>query len=490
MKKHIIVAIGALGMACASQAAVVTVVADAEIRSDTPETNYGAETTLSALETADPYYRKGYIKFDASGLGAGTSVTNIAAFTMYFTQLYARDAKFYLITGGDVDSWDESTITWSNAPANGPDTTFLSDGTYTSTFIGLSGTEAAPGVVGFVWDSQAAMDAVINELNNGDRIVTIACMRDSTSRVATFASRENTSGHPLIQMDLQTTDEFVVPSAIIAVVADTEIRSDTPDISYGAETTLSVLSTADPYYRKGYMKFDASGLGAETIVTNIDSFTLYFTQAYARDAKFFLITGADADAWYESTTTWNNAPANGPGTTFLNDGTYTSTFIGLSESALGLVGFIWDSDAAKQLVIDELNNGDRVVTIACMRDSTSRLATFASKENLSGHPVIQMKLLTAENLALPPDPAMIAGWSILPGNVMRLEVDTPNLPSRYHSEASADLALGDWVAVAHSTNGLAPFIVTNLAYSAIDGANRVIYVQADDAASFFKIIGE
>ena len=216
--KKLMIAMVALSTACICQATLITVVDDAEIRSDIPDGNYGAQTTLSALSTATPDYRKGYIKFDASGLGAETTVTSINSFSMYFTQAYARDAKFYLITGATADSWDESTVTWNNAPGNGSGTTFLNDASYTSTLIGLSGTEAAPGYIGFNWDSQAAMDTVIAELNNGDRIVTIACMRDSTSRLATFASKENSSGHDSIQMDLQTIPEPATLGLMMGVV--------------------------------------------------------------------------------------------------------------------------------------------------------------------------------------------------------------------------------------------------------------------------------
>ena len=137
----------ALGIACICQATVVSVIDDAEIRSDAPDSNYGAQTTLTASMTSIPVYKKGYVKFDASGLGDGV-VADIDSFTFYFTQPYARDAWFYLITGADADSWDESTITWNNAPGNGPGSTFLNDASYTSTFIGLSGIEAAPGKIG------------------------------------------------------------------------------------------------------------------------------------------------------------------------------------------------------------------------------------------------------------------------------------------------------------------------------------------------------
>ena len=90
-----------------------------------------------------------------------------------------------------------------------------------------------------------------------------------------------------------------------------------------------------------------------------------------------------------------------------------------------------------------------------------------------------------------PDPEII-GWSIS-NDVMRLVVNAADSwLEYYYPEATADLTAGSWGSVPHSTNGLAPFSVANLDYSATDttGTNEVIYVQVDDIAEFFKISSE
>ncbi|MEN8255356.1 MAG: hypothetical protein ABFR33_07795, partial [Verrucomicrobiota bacterium] len=89
------------------------------------------------------------------------------------------------------------------------------------------------------------------------------------------------------------------------------------------------------------------------------------------------------------------------------------------------------------------------------------------------------------------DPASIAEWSAVSNDVMKMVVDAPGPASRYHPEASTNLVEGGWARVPHSTNGLPPFVETNLSYSTAEGTNEVIYVETDaTSAEFFKIIGE
>ena len=348
------------------QAMVISTVCDAEIRSSDPNSNYGAITSVSALSTADPFYRKGYVKFDANGLNDAAVVTNINAFTMYFSQPYARSANFYLITGSGVDSWDESAITWNNAPGNGPGAAFLNDAAYTSTYIGQN--VSATGWVDFVWYSQPAMDAVMHELNTGDRTATIAFMHESTSRLATFASRENPSGHPLIQMDLGT-------AVKLYPVQDAEIKLLDPETNYGTNTTIKAARDTDP--SKGYIQFDASGGGR---VESIDELKMVSTYQYACSAQFYLITGTNGVEWSESGITWSNAPGNDMGSAY----TFTSNaaYLGYSQAVAQYspAKLIWDSEAAKDAVLNALNGGTRKATIAFSRNG-DRLVSIASREN-------------------------------------------------------------------------------------------------------------
>ena len=86
----------------------------------------------------------------------------------------------------------------------------------------------------------------------------------------------------------------------------------------------------------------------------------------------------------------------------------------------------------------------------------------------------------------------IISLSSFSSNVLEMVVNAPSSADHYSPESRADLVFGSWGAVAHSIDGSAPFIVTNLSYSSTDatGTNEVIYVEADSTtAEFFQIIG-
>ena len=89
-------------------------------------------------------------------------------------------------------------------------------------------------------------------------------------------------------------------------------------------------------------------------------------------------------------------------------------------------------------------------------------------------------------------PATIVDWSLVSSDVMKLVVDTPAGAENYNVQSNVNLLVtAGWGNVPHSTNGLAPFVEANLAYSSAEGSNMVIYVQTDAASSeFFRIIGE
>jgi len=88
---------------------------DAYIRGGTYSgTNYGSETELIVKRGSDSnFFRKSYVKFDLSGLETG-NVTNAVL------RLYANKANSCMITAFETtDNWDESTLSWDNAPIEG-----------------------------------------------------------------------------------------------------------------------------------------------------------------------------------------------------------------------------------------------------------------------------------------------------------------------------------------------------------------------------------
>lgn len=86
--------------------------------------------------------------------------------------------------------------------------------------------------------------------------------------------------------------------------------------------------------------------------------------------------------------------------------------------------------------------------------------------------------------------ATIIGWSSFSSQVMKIVVETPSGAGYYYPESTANLTSGTWTNVPHSTNGLAPFIVSSMAYSSLEESNRVIYVETDHPAESFRIIGD
>lgn len=196
---------------------------DASVEMLEPETNFGLDANVHARKY--DYPSKAYLLFDASGAG---QVTNLAALKGVSIYTYARSAKFYLITGAGADDWSEDSITWNNAPGN--DTTnvisFLNDTNYTALLIGQNPKVDQYLSFDLEWDSEDAKTAVLNELNTGDRKVTIGIIRNG-DRLVRFASKEHDTYAP-IQLQLERVDHLP---------ADTEISD---------ETFLSMLDGAVP----------------------------------------------------------------------------------------------------------------------------------------------------------------------------------------------------------------------------------------------------
>lgn len=73
-------------------------------------------------------------------------------------------------------------------------------------------------------------------------------------------------------------------------------------------------------------------------------------------------------------------------------------------------------------------------------------------------------------------------------NLIELVVSS-DMPSICWPKGLTALDGGSWSNVAHSTDGVAPFMVTNLEYSTASDGNFTIYVEMDSDQKFFKIDG-
>ncbi len=85
-------------------------------------------------------------------------------------------------------------------------------------------------------------------------------------------------------------------------------------------------------------------------------------------------------------------------------------------------------------------------------------------------------------------PIEIVSVASVSDEILELVIST-DAPSRCWLKGLGELVGGSWTNVAHSTNGVAPFVVTNLDYSAVSGSNYTVYVEMDADQKFFKIGG-
>lgn len=87
----------------------------------------------------------------------------------------------------------------------------------------------------------------------------------------------------------------------------------------------------------------------------------------------------------------------------------------------------------------------------------------------------------------PTKPATIVSIAPFSSTIMKVVIDAPDAPENYSPVATLNLIPLGWGAVAHSDDGVNPFVVTNLTYSSVEGTNEVIYVQADETEKFFGV---
>lgn len=172
----------------------LTPTGDAFITGSNPTQNFGSATSVSAAGEQSGY--KFYVKFDASSLpGQITSIDSISA---YYLSNRSRAANIYLLTNNDGSAvnWNESTLTWDNAPANVTDSyNGLQAGpNQTLTFFANS-----PGSVDnrdftITPSDMSSTQALINALNTGERTATLVFVYASSSTLGGFyqiASKES-----------------------------------------------------------------------------------------------------------------------------------------------------------------------------------------------------------------------------------------------------------------------------------------------------------
>jgi hypothetical protein len=173
---------------------ILNVSADATIKKATPTVNYGGATDVSSTRAGTT--NKVYLAFDASSLGG--SIIDITSMTAYSIASTFRGSTVYLITNSTYDvAWNQSTITYNNAPGNALNGVGLVAGA--GIVIGSFATPtAANQTIAFTFTSDAEKTLLINALNTGARKATLVSYVSSTSGSFQYAALESTldGAHP------------------------------------------------------------------------------------------------------------------------------------------------------------------------------------------------------------------------------------------------------------------------------------------------------
>lgn len=175
-----------------TSATTLVVSQDARIKPDeNSDINFGLLDDVTANETD-----KSYIQFDSPS-NTVVDITSLSAFA--FEKSRPRSGDLYLIT--EEVLWNQSTITWNNAPANDTASQYpdLSKATRIGTF-------AAPAVstaetVSFSFVDTTSKQLLVNRMNEFEKI-TMVLVRP-TDRSVSYASSETIieGAHP-VQMEL------------------------------------------------------------------------------------------------------------------------------------------------------------------------------------------------------------------------------------------------------------------------------------------------
>jgi hypothetical protein len=316
--------------------------ADSYIAADFPTTNYGLSSTLKA--DASPEYRS-YLRFNVNDIAG--NVTS-ATLRLYATSSSSTGIQIQRVA---TQNWEESSITYANAPAVGP-------------AIGSSGNFASGNWV----------NVDVTSLITGSGVYDLA-ITTTNPNAMNFNSRDASSNRP--ELLVQTTAGIVptqTPPAgtltatptptpqidpgntfLFTTVADARVVESSPTTNYGTSTNLQ--ADGDPgIVQKSLLRFTASGITGPIQRATLRVFCT--TNGTADGPAVYLANSS----WIESGTggvTWNTQPALLSGAADNTGAFGTNTWV--------------------EYDVTSLVSGDGSYTFALVADSTDGV-TFSSRE--------------------------------------------------------------------------------------------------------------
>ena len=212
----------------------LTPVADAQVASGSPATNYGTNSNLYIQSSSTSSFgnERGLLKFDLSGIPAGTTISSASLQLWNWKSTGA--ALPVQVVGVATDTWTETGVNWNTQPTLGSvlDTQTLAAGNIN------------------LWYNWNVTSFVQTELN-GDKTVSLAVKpvtegsADATAPSYGFDSKEYGSNMPVLQVTAQTTATSVAGVTYF-------YRYSADNTTWGAWTQLGGANTSSPSYNTAF----------------------------------------------------------------------------------------------------------------------------------------------------------------------------------------------------------------------------------------------
>ncbi len=303
-----------------------TPVADAAVKSSSPDSNFGSATTL--LTDTSPIVNS-YLRFNVQGLSTAISRATLRVFAN------SSSNSGYVVNDLADNTWGELTINYNNAPvvggalgSSGPITAstwttvdvtsyITGNGTFSLVLTGLSSTQIslasretganAPQLVIETQPGSATATPTVTQTPASTATATATPSPTATSALGPTATPSRTPTATATPSNTSTptstftaTPTLVVSTFTFNPIADSYVNSSSPGTNFGTATTLR--ADASPIVQS-YLRFGVQGLSGTVTRATLRIFT------NSSSSTGYEVRNVTDNSWSELTINYSNAPA-------------------------------------------------------------------------------------------------------------------------------------------------------------------------------------